>query len=96
MLERRNLRYLSASSESSHPTSNCTSSAHDSVFGNISFMQPLEASLSILMVIAAVLLFEHIFTVVHELTVDTPFDAMVIAIKNEMMIGMVYISKIFF
>lgn len=58
-----------------------------SIFGNLTSISDYEGCASILLIVAIVLLFEHIFMMINNATVNTPFEEMIIAIKNEMMIG---------
>ena len=63
------------------------SSSTEPVFGSLSRMNNKQGILSILIIVGLVLAFEHFFLIVKEITQDTPFENIVIAIKNEMMIG---------
>ena len=58
-----------------------------SVFGNLASIGEYKGCLSILIIVSVVLCLEYIFSLIHRGTAESPFEGMVVAIKNEMMIG---------
>ena len=58
-----------------------------SIFGNLAIIENYYGCLSIIIIVTIVLLLEKLFSVIQSLTADSPFEEIVIAIKNEMMIG---------
>lgn len=83
--------HLVLSSSSSSSTSELESStsvvtSHESLFGNVAAIDDQLGAVSIIIIVASVLLFEHLFMGLHELTDETPFAVMVDAIENELMI----------
>ena len=68
----------------------------DTIFGTMIDLNPMAGSLSILIIVVAVICTEKVFEGLHEVTRDTPFSDMVSAIEKELMIvgSMAFIFKI--
>jgi hypothetical protein len=56
------------------------------LFGILSTIDPDDGTVSVILIIAAVLATEHVFHGLHRITHDTPFQDMVSAIEKELMI----------
>ena len=66
------------------------------LFGVADTIDPLNALLSFIIVIAAIMILELIFHELHHMTQDTTYQNMILAIENELMIvgSMAFILKI--
>ena len=66
------------------------------LFGVADTIDPLDALLSFLIVISAIVLLEHFFHELHHITHGSTFQDMILAIENELMIVgcMAFILKI--
>lgn len=94
---------LGASVAEPHDTYTYNSTADDghhevssSLFGSLSHIDVIDGTLSILIIVVAVLMVEKVFHGLHAITHDTPFADMVSAIEKELMIVgcMAFIFKI--
>jgi hypothetical protein len=60
--------------------------AHFELFGGISSLKLMVASVSVIIIVCAVQLVEYLFHHLHLLTHDTPFNQMVQSIEKELMV----------
>jgi hypothetical protein len=66
-----------------------------SLFGSLGHTGVMKGTISIILIISAVQVFEFFFFIIEEFTVDTPFQTMISAIQKELMIvgGMAFVLK---
>ena len=61
-------------------------SSHVSIFGSVSHIEPIIGTISMIIIIFAVLFLQSLFQGLHSFTADTSFNTMVVRIENELMI----------
>jgi len=78
-------RSLAASYESKGDNSTCPLSAHSSLFGIFTTLNPQFTTIMVLIVLGVVLTVETSFELLHKITEESPFDAVISAIEVELM-----------
>ena len=68
------------------PTDDGAQASHFSLFGGISSLDIMIASISVIIIVGAVQCIEYLFHTLHLITHDTPFNQMVQSIEKELMV----------